>query len=111
MESKFDSWAIVEVMGHSRYAGRVTEQTIGGVSFVRVDVPDVVDVCGVVTLPAFTKLLGGASIFAITPVSEVTARTEAAMIQAQPMNLWDIRDLVKRAKEPDAIADSSDVPY
>ena len=38
---KFECWAIVEVMGHSRYAGRVTEQAIGGCAFVRVDVPAV----------------------------------------------------------------------
>jgi hypothetical protein len=36
---KFDSFAIVEVFGHQKFAGRVTEQAIGGASFVRVDVP------------------------------------------------------------------------
>ena len=35
--SSFDSWAIVEIFGHQTFAGRVTEQAIGGASFVRVD--------------------------------------------------------------------------
>jgi len=33
-KSTFESWAIVEVMGHRQFAGLVTEQTIGGASFV-----------------------------------------------------------------------------
>ena len=33
-------WAIVEIFGHQRIAGFLSEQTIGGQSFVRVDVPD-----------------------------------------------------------------------
>ncbi len=37
----FDTWAVVEVMGHNTYAGRVTEQAIGGASFIRVDVPEI----------------------------------------------------------------------
>ena len=38
-EKAFEQWAIVEIFGHQRIAGKVTEQTIGGCSFVRVDVP------------------------------------------------------------------------
>lgn len=37
----FDQWAIVDVMGHQRYAGRVTEETLAGAGFIRVDVPEV----------------------------------------------------------------------
>lgn len=35
----FEAHAIVELMGHSRIAGRVSEQVIGGASMLRVDVP------------------------------------------------------------------------
>lgn len=74
--ARFEQWAIVEVMGHRRFAGFVTEAAIGGASFVRVDVPDVD--CGGEMLPAFTKLLGAGSIYAISPCTEETARAFAA---------------------------------
>lgn len=45
-------WAIVEIFGHSRYAGTIDEHQIGGCSFVRVDVPEIDG------QPAFSKLFG-----------------------------------------------------
>jgi hypothetical protein len=33
----FEEWALLELFGHQRLAGRVTEQQLGGASFVRVD--------------------------------------------------------------------------
>lgn len=79
MSEAFESWAIVEVMGHSKFAGFVSEQTIGGCSFVRVDVPEVEG------RPAFTKLLGQSAIFGITPTTEETARKCAEHFRARPM--------------------------
>ena len=78
----FDSWALVEVMGHRSFAGRVTEQVVAGKGFVRVDVPAVGD-----RLP-FTKLLGAASIYAITPVSEEVARQLAAQHREKPVEVY-----------------------
>lgn len=40
MSEKFEQWAIVDLFGHTRIAGKVSEQVIGGCSFVRVDVPE-----------------------------------------------------------------------
>jgi hypothetical protein len=34
---QFSEWAIIELFGHQRIAGRVSEQTIGGCAFVRDD--------------------------------------------------------------------------
>ena len=58
---KFEEWAVVEIMGHKRFAGKVTEQAMGGAGFVRIDVPEITLPSGDV-LPAFTKLFGAASI-------------------------------------------------
>jgi hypothetical protein len=79
---KFECWAVVEVMGHQRYAGLVKEQAIGGCAFVRVDVPQIGD-----RLP-FTKLLGPSSIFAITPCSEEAARAAAAQCYNTPVTIY-----------------------
>lgn len=77
---KFDAFAIVEVMGHQVYAGRVTEQTIAGAAFIRVDTP------AVDGLPAFSKLLGAGSIFAITPCDEEVALRAAASYRNRPFS-------------------------
>ena len=74
-------WAIVEVMGHSQYAGRVSEYSALGVPLVRVEVPAVGD------QPAFEKLLGAASIFRVTPCTEDVARVAAAPFAVRPLSL------------------------
>lgn len=38
-QDKFDSWAILELMGHVRLAGRVSETMIAGAPMLRLDVP------------------------------------------------------------------------
>ena len=86
-KSTFESWAIVEVMGHRQFAGLVTEQTIGGASFVCVDVPEVK--ADGEDLPAFTKILGAGSIYAISPCSEETARAFAAQGRQRSFSLYD----------------------
>ncbi len=79
---KFDSWAIVEVFGHQKFAGRVTEQAIGGASFVRVDVP------AVEGSPAFTKLFGASAIYSITPVTEELARKAVKACHSEPISVY-----------------------
>lgn len=91
---KFDCWALIEVMGHSRYAGRVTEQAVGGCNFVRVDVP------AFEGHPAFTKLLGQSSIFAITPVSEQVARGMAQQFRNSPVSVYDLPESFRQRQIP-----------
>ena len=91
-ESATIGWAIVEVMGHSVYAGHVSERAIGGGSFIQVDVPAVED------CPAFTKLLGHGSIFAITPTDEETCRRAARGHRARPLNIY-IAPVEKRIEQ------------
>jgi len=80
---RFDCFAIVEVMGHQTYAGRVSEQTIGGCALVRVDVAPQGE------RPGYTKLLGQGAIFAITPCSEDVARTVAEQSYNRPITIYD----------------------
>jgi hypothetical protein len=80
---KFDSWGIVEVMGHKRFAGHVTEQTIAGSALVRVDVPETRHQQGdaIETKPGYTKLIGVGSIYCLTPTTEEVARLAAQQIE------------------------------
>jgi hypothetical protein len=85
-------WAIVEIFGHSRYAGTVSEHQIGGCSFVRVDVPEIDG------QPAFTKLFGNAAIYSITPVSEQIARLVAKQFQSRPLTVY-VEELEQSARQ------------
>lgn len=76
---KFESWAIVELygrtrIGRTRIAGKVSEQTIDGCSFVRVDVPE----CN--GQKPYSKLFGLAAIYAMTPCSGEVARAALKQI-------------------------------
>jgi hypothetical protein len=102
---KFDQWAIVEIMGHQRLAGRVTEQAIGGSSFVRVDVPEVGG------CPPFTKLLGSSSIYAITITDEETARAAANSLRQKPLDEWSARVMLEKLGENRAPQLPSSEPY
>ena len=87
---KFNSWGIVEVMGHKKFAGHITEQPIAGSALVRVDVPEVT-VKGrdyEIVVPAFSKLIGAGSIYCITPTTEEIARrcaVEIARFDSDPI--------------------------
>lgn len=89
MTDKQSFWAIVEIMGRQTYAGLLSEQSIGGAAFVRVDVPSTS------AAEAFSKLFGAGSIYAITPVSEQVACLRAEALRAVPLTAWDLPEAVR----------------
>ena len=89
-KEKFDAWALVELFGHQRIVGRVTEQAIGGASFIRVDVPDP---SGSVR---FTRLYGAAAIYAISPIDRETAIALAQRCEAEPVKSYELPQLAER---------------
>lgn len=74
----FETWGVVELMGHQQIAGRVTEESIAGVNMLRVDVPELSP-----ERPGHTKYFGGGSIYAIHPCSEELARQVADRLAHQ----------------------------
>jgi hypothetical protein len=70
-----ENWAILEIMGHERLAGKIFETTVAGVPMLRVEVPTTEK------LPGFTRLLSGASIFSLTPVPQDVATIVAGQLQ------------------------------
>lgn len=87
---KFDSWAVVELFGHVRLAGRVSEQVIAGQGFIRVDVPVEED-----SPETFTRLFGPGAIYSINPCAEQIARAFAE-VEAGPVNAYDMGMLMRR---------------
>lgn len=90
-DEKFEQWAIVELFGHQRIAGRVTEQVIGGCAFVRVDVLECAATDTAPATQAFTKLYGQGAIYAMSFVDEAAARMVARQIRAQPIDTYSLR--------------------
>ena len=86
----FCQWAIVELFGHQRMAGCVTNEAVGGCSFVRVDVPETPGA------PAYTRLLGQGAIYAINIVTEDVARVAAATFRSAPVSAFDLPELRER---------------
>lgn len=95
---KFDVWALIELFGHSRIAGRVTERNLGGAAFLQVDVPEGK------TNPPFTRLLNPSAIYAINPLDEETARYYAERLNVAPINVWDVKKFMEKADQNKAIA-------
>ena len=84
MSEKFECWCLVELFGHSKIAGYVTEQAIGGQSFVRVDVPETK------RQKCFTRLFGSVAIYAMNPVAEDIARGLAETMEVTAISMWDL---------------------
>jgi len=100
-----EQWAIVEIFGHQRYAGRVSEQTIGGCSFVRVDIPELPERIAndygqarrQPPVAGFTKLFGQGAIYSMTFVDEAIAKATAAQIRSMPIDSYTLEDALRSA--------------
>lgn len=81
-ENTFSNYCVVELFGHQKIAGLVTEQVIAGQGFIRVDVPETK------RHPAFTRMFGSGAIYSITPVSEEIAKAAAESIYIEPVQVY-----------------------
>jgi hypothetical protein len=81
---KFESWAIVEIMGHVKLAGMATTQVFGSTVMLRVDIPETE------IQPAHTQYYGMGSIYSLKPCDEHTARLHAAVLNVNPIVEYDV---------------------
>lgn len=95
MSGKFETYAILEIMGHQTFAGYVSEQEIAGQAFIRIDVP------AIEGAEAWTKYFGPSSVYGITPVTKEVAELRAEALGKLPMTAWDlpmeVREKIRRA--------------
>ena len=80
----FGTWAILELMGHVKLAGFVTEEELFGGKIGRIDIPgeDGKNV---------TQYFGGHTIYRLTPVTEPVARAFAARNQPRPVYVYELQ--------------------
>lgn len=81
MADTFAAWVIIELLGHRRLAGYLTEQQIAGTSFLRLDIP---------AEPPVTQYYSPGSVYAITPTTEEIARTVARDSRPAPVQRWEL---------------------
>lgn len=85
----FDEWALVELMGRQKIAGRVREVTLAGAGYLRVDVPNREGEI------RFTRFYSPQAVYAINPVDRQIALGLAANIDAQPVQRYDLKQLTQ----------------
>lgn len=78
-QSKFELWCLVELFGHQRIAGFVSEATIGGGAFIRVDVPNPYSEGDL-----YTRYFGPAAIYAINPTTKEEVFRLVGMLHPKP---------------------------
>lgn len=102
-------YAVIELFGHARVAGAVSEQTFGGDSFVRVDVPEIAveeidydsrDAEGRYTrrrrvIQAHTRSFGAKAIYGINWCDEASAVQAARDIADEPLKPYSAKAAVE----------------
>ena len=109
-ETTSETWAVVELLGHLKLAGRLTEEEKFGSKLGRLDIPfnRTCEACAGTGQAAFmsaepcpsckgtkvesgfmTRYFGGASVYSISVVSEEVARHVAQVAAPAPVSQWD----------------------
>jgi hypothetical protein len=97
--SEFKQWAILELMGHRKLAGLVSEENRFGTVMCRIDVPGPDD-------KSVTQFYGGSSIYAVTPTTEEVCRAFAKRSSPAPISRYELA--LPATTEPITDADVDD---
>ena len=81
--NELKSWALVELFGHQRVVGFLSQQSFGSGVLFRVDVPDLTS-SGKTIREGFTRYFGLGAIYGITPISEEMVRKLLPSIDGTP---------------------------
>lgn len=82
-DPELKAWALVELFGHARIVGFLSQQTFGSGVLFRVDVPDLLKE-GKIQRKGFTRYFGLSAIYSITPIDEATVRRLLPSIDGTP---------------------------
>jgi hypothetical protein len=94
-EAKFEEWAVIDLFGHRRLAGKVREAAILGGQLLRLDIP-------LEDGNFLTQFLGPSAIYSMTVVSEEVARHIASLNKPEPIHQWEFPQLPE-AHSPDGL--------
>lgn len=88
-------YAIVELFGHMKIAGKISERTIAGEGFLQLDIEQADG-------SSFTRLIHPKSIYALNPVSREVALELASRWQYAPVKPYDVPNLEEAFRKEQA---------
>jgi len=93
--TKFEHWALVELMGHQRISGLVSEFTIAGKGMIRVDVPNAAGET------IFSRFYSPEAVYCISPTDKQIAIGLALKCASRPVSIYDLGRLIEDKKVDD----------
>ena len=107
-DETYEGWAILELMGHRRLAGYVSEAELAGGKFIRIDIrPEQREADA---QPVMTQYYSPSAVFSLTPTTEDIARAMANRTPA-PVSRFDLGHLLPEPTAAPADDDDSEIPY
>lgn len=97
---KFETWGVLELFGRVKLAGFITEEVVGGIHFLRIDIP------AIAAIPAHTRYFTSGAIYSMSPTSEEVARALASRLLTRTVQAYEIPRLSSSSHDP---IDDSDV--
>lgn len=91
--NEFKSWAIVELMGHVKMAGVVSEEERFGTKMGRIEIPGPDG-------KFVTQWFSGSSVYRMTPTTEEIARCVAKSHAPAPVHRWELPAPEPKESEP-----------
>ena len=88
---EINGWYILELMGHRKLAGFLTEVTIAGAPMLRLDIPGTADARdGTVNTTPVTQYYSAAAVYCMTPTTEDLARGLAETKRPTPVSQFEL---------------------
>jgi hypothetical protein len=92
-KTSFNEWCLVELFGHQKIVGKVTEATLAGGTFLRVDVPPFDGD------PGFTRFFGPSAIYSINPIAEDVARGLMERYRNEPVSRYELPQIEDKSDD------------
>ncbi len=92
-KEQFESWAILELMGHRRLTGYVTATELAGHGVLRIDIPT--------EHGAITQYYSPSSMYALSPTTEELAQAVAKRNRPEPVHVFELPAPPKRELDQD----------
>lgn len=94
-EEQLDCWAIVELFGHNKIAGKIKTVSLAGGAMLRVDVPETAG------QKAYTRFFGNKAIYSINPVSEIVATAMVRLCYSAPVKEYELPKQLAAGEPPE----------